>query len=98
MFERVCDDERTGYYETTYWFEDDTPLQVLNYNVEPGDEEGAPDTYDHTISLRNGQFSIEMIGMFSGAWSYELEKYSNPTEFLRWLECHPTVSKTSGTE
>lgn len=98
MFERVRDDQRTGYYETTYWFEDDTPLQVLNFNVEPGDEEGDPDTYDHVISLSNRQFSIEMIGMYSGEWRYDLEEYSHPAEFLRWLECRPVVSKTSGTD
>ena len=98
LVESVLVQERIGYYETTYWFDDETPLQVIEFNVERAEEEGETDTYDYSFQLQNDRFDISMIGFFSGEWSYQLEPYQNPDQFLAWLGEHHVVVRMSGTD
>lgn len=39
-----------------------------------------------------------MIGFFSGEWSYQLEPYQNPDQFLEWLGESHVVVRMSGTD
>ena len=98
LFERVRSEARDQYYETTYWFEDGSHLQVLNFNWEPADEEGEPDTFDYSINLESTRFKAVMLGICSDKWSYQLEKYQNPRDLLRWLGEQHAVERLSGTD
>ena len=98
LFERVRYDDRTGIYETTYWFDDGTPLQVINFNSEPLDEEDGLWVLDHSIELRHPDFRTMMIGFYSDMWNYQLEPYEHPSAFLRWARAGHVVTKVSGTD
>lgn len=95
---RVLRADRAGMYETTYWFDDDSHLQVINFDAVPAEEEGEEDTLDHTLQLQGPSFDVLVIGFYSGDWSFQLEEVTRPELFLRWhSERHPVV-RVSGTD
>lgn len=98
LVERVTVPERFGFYETTYWFDDDTTLQVIEFHIEPSDEEGEPDTYDYSFQLRNERFDVLMIGCFSDEWNYDLDACEHSDRCLRWLGESHVVVRMSGTD
>ena len=95
---RVLREERAGLYETTYWFDDDSYLQVINFDEVPAEEEGEASTLDHTIHLQHPSFDVQVIGFYSNEWSFQVEEVECPELFLRWhAERHPVV-RVSGTD
>jgi len=95
LVERVTDPERFGCYETTYWFDDETTLQVIEFHIEWADEDGEANIYDYSFQLRNDRFDVLMIGYFSNEWNYDLDTHERPDQCLEWLrESHPVVRMT----
>jgi hypothetical protein len=98
LVESVTVPERFGYYETTYWFDDETTLQVIEFHIEYSDEEGEPNTYDYSFQLRNDRFDVLVIGYFSDAWNYDLDAYEHPDQCLEWLGESHVVVRMTGTD
>lgn len=98
LVERVHAQARIGLYETSYWFDDGSHLQVINFDELPAEEEGEEGTLDHTLKLQCSSFDILVIGFYSAGWSFQLEEITHPDRFLGWhAEQHPVV-RWSGTD
>lgn len=98
LVERVTVPERFGFYETTYWFDDGTTLQVIEFHIEYAEEEGEANTYDYSLQLRNDRFDVLLIGIFSDEWNYDLDAYEDPDQCLEWLGESHVVVRMSGTD
>jgi hypothetical protein len=98
LVDRVCLQERIGLYETTYWFDDGTHLQIVNFDELPADEEGEESTLDHTLHLVNPSFDVLVIGFHSTEWSFQLEEAKHADEFLRWHAERHGIVRVSGTD
>ena len=92
LFMNLRDPERDGHYTTTYWFEDETEINVTNFNQEP-DEDDPDDEYNCTLDYeivvkKDNEFSVVFIGVYRGGeWrAFQQEPSTGEENFKLWMK------------
>lgn len=104
FFINVRSPERDGYHQTSYFFDDDAELTVLNFNTESDDEHPHNpelDTMNHQIIIsKRTLFRIETLGILrEGKWGTFIDqKQEGENEFRQWLKEDHQVTSVAGTD